>query len=188
MSTGRTCVGVRPPPCGDLLLWIHSRKLRKAIRSQRCKAPVSTRWLVPPFYSACLIISSDWWWSVCPPFKSESEALLDTKCPPPPFFPKCKFVIIMISATICAISTHLSSFAPMPSPHASIEPHPASEKTPFKAGAAARGETCVPAEWISCFSRSLLLHNLIFLQGFAKVSMKKKEKGGQVAGEWGEIG
>jgi len=109
----------RCAPTRDLLPRIH---FWEAIRGWWCKAPVGMR----------LIISSDWWWSVCPLFKAVWRHDR-TQNPPPLLLPKCKFIIIMISAAICAISTHLSASPhAFTSPYASIEPHPALEKNPIE--------------------------------------------------------
>lgn len=98
--------GVHPPPRTDLWLLIHLQKWKKSRPGPPMRGrPSVCGKLAPPCYSAGLIISHDWWWSVCPrpppPFQSASEAPMDTKNGPASF-PKCKFIIITVSAAICA--------------------------------------------------------------------------------------
>lgn len=131
----------------------------RTTRARWCKAACS---LALMFHSAGLIISCDGWGCASSLYKGLHTAV-DRKHPR--LLPKCKFAIIMISATICAISAHLSALpCAFTSPHASMGGHTQPLKTPFKAGAVARGGTCIPAKWISCFSGSPLLCNQISLQ------------------------
>lgn len=152
----------------NLLLWIHSRKLRKAIQAKWYKATVSMRrHSIQPVLSLVLIDGEV--------FVLFSKRVGDTtghKIPLPP-----SKMQIHHHHDECHHLCHFNStylLCPMPSPlHMRQYSHTRPLNHPFKAGAAAGGETCVPAEWISFFSSSLLLHNLISLQASAKVSMKR---------------
>lgn len=100
------CVGVRPPLCTNLSVWTHSRELIKDHTgpgdARRLSPCVSGR-----HHSTQPVVLVTWRWMV---LVLLSKRFRDTTGHKPPLLPKCKFIIITISATICAISTHLCAF------------------------------------------------------------------------------